>query len=220
MQKAKSLIKQVDLFSDLDDNSLELLVSQSRAVNFKKSAIIITEGETGESLYIIEHGSVRIYVSDEKGGEMTIFVQGPGSYIGEISLLDGAPRTASAIALEDTRVLMISKSTFARCISQNPQIAFHIIQSVTQRLRKATNDIRSLALENVYQRLAHKLLELSSEQDGLRLLPRKFSQQELATMIGASREMVGKLLADLSSGGYIDTVGPQMQIVKALPQDW
>lgn len=220
MQKAESIIKQVDLFSDLDQNSLELLESHSRPLNFKKNSIILTEGETGESLYIIEQGSVRIYVSDEYGAEMTVFVQGPGSYIGEVSLLDGQPRTASAVALEKTRVLVISKASFFDCVSKNPQIAFRIIQSVTQRLRKATDDIRNLALKNVYQRLAHKLLELSSEKDGVRELPRKYSQQELAKMIGASREMVGKVLAELNGGGYIDTTGPRMQLIKALPHDW
>lgn len=220
MQKAESLIKQVDLFSDLDKDALDLLVSHSRVVNFKKNTIIMTEGETGESLYVIETGSVRIYVSDEDGAEMTIFIQGPGSYIGEISLLDGAPRTASAVALEDTRVLVISKASFFDCVSQNPQIAFRIIQSVTKRLRKATDDIRNLALKNVYQRLAYKLKELSTEKDGVRELPRKYSQQELANMIGASREMVGKILAELSTGGYIDTQGPRMQLIKSLPHDW
>lgn len=220
MQNVESLIKQVDLFTDLDDESLEVLVSHSRAVSFRKNSILMTEGETGESLYVIESGSVRIYVSDEQGGEITIFVQGPGSYIGEISLLDGAPRTASAIAQEDTRVLVISKSSFFECVSQNPQIAFHIIQSVTRRLRKATNDIRNLALKNVYQRLADKLIELSVDQDGTRQLPRKYSQQELANMIGASREMVGKILAELGSGGYINADGPHLKIVKELPHDW
>lgn len=220
MQKTEQFIKQVDLFADLDEESLGLLVSHSRAVSFKKNSILMTEGETGESLYIIETGSVRIYVSDEHGAEMTVFVQRPGSYIGEISLLDGAPRTASVVAIEDTRVLVISKTSFFECVSKNPQIAFRIIQSVTQRLRKATDDIRNLALKNVYQRLAYKLTELSSEKDGVLELPRKYSQRELANMIGASREMVGKILAELSSGGYINTDGPRVQLVKTLPHDW
>lgn len=220
MQKTEQLIKQVDLFADLDEESLVLLVSHSRAISFKKNSILMTEGETGESLYIIESGSVRIYVSDEQGAEMTVFVQRPGSYIGEISLLDGAPRTASVVAIEDTRVLVISKTSFFECVSKNPQIAFRIIQSVTQRLRKATDDIRNLALKNVYQRLAYKLAELSSEKDGVLELPRKYSQRELANMIGASREMVGKILAELSSGGYINTDGPRVQLVKTLPHDW
>lgn len=220
MQKAESLINKVDLFSDLDENALELLVSHSRVVNFKKNSILMSEGETGESLYIIETGSVRIYVSDEQGAEMTIFVQGPGSYIGEISLLDGSPRTASVVALEQTKVLMISKASFFECVSKNPQIAFRIIQSVTQRLRKATDDLRNLALKSVYQRLAYKLMELSTEQNGKRELPRKYSQQELANMVGASREMVGKILAELNCGGYINIAGPRMQLIRKLPNDW
>ncbi len=220
MTQAESLIKQVDIFTDLDPQSLALLVERSRILNFRKNSILMTEGETGECMYIIESGSVKIYISDEDGSELTLFVEGPGSYIGEISLLDDEPRTASALALENTRVLIISKSVFFECISLNPDIAFRIIRVLTQRLRKATNDIRNFALRNVYQRLALKLIELSVEQDGVRCLQRKYSQQEFANMIGASREMVGKILGDLSKGGYIGTQGSQLTLNKTLPHDW
>ena len=151
---------------------------------------------------------------------MTLFIEGPGSYIGEISLLDDAPRTASAVALEDTEVLVISKALFYECITLNPDIAFRLIRIVTQRLRKATDDLRTLALKNVYQRLALKLIELSEEQDGMRVLTRKYSQQEFAKMIGASREMVGKVLVDLDKGGFTDTDNGRLRLLKTLPHDW
>jgi len=220
MRDTELLVKQVDLFADLDSDSLELLLAHSRILNFRKNAVLMTEGESGECMYIIQSGSIRIYVSDENGNELTVFVQGAGSYIGEISLLDDSPRTASAIALEQTSVLLISKAAFCNCIENNPQIAFKILKAVTQRLRKATNDIRNLALKNIYQRLADKLIELSIYQDGVRQLPRKYSQQELANMIGASREMVGRILSDLSSSGYIGTQDSRYQLLKDLPHDW
>jgi len=220
MPQAESLIRQVDIFAELDPKSIELLVTRSRVLSFRKNSILMTEGETGESMYIIESGSVKIFISDEQGGELTLFVEGPGSYIGEISLLDDEPRTASAVTLENTRVLIISKSVFFECVALNPEIAFRIIRVLTQRLRKATDDIRNFALKNVYQRLALKLIELSVEQDGVRCLQRKYSQQEFASMIGASREMVGKILSDLDKGGYIRTQGTQLQLLKTLPHSW
>lgn len=220
MTQTESLIRQVDIFTDLDPKLLELLVTRSRMLNFRKNSILMTEGETGESMYIIESGSVKIFISDENGSELTLFVEGPGSYIGEISLLDDEPRTASAITLEDTRVLVISKAVFFECISLSPEIAFRIIHVLTQRLRKATDDIRNFALKNVYQRLALKLIELSVEKNGERCLPRKYSQQEFANMIGASREMVGKILTELDKGGYIGTSDDKLQLLKTLPHSW
>lgn len=220
MQNTDSLIRQIDLFADLDENSLGLLLEQSRKLKFRKNAILMSEGETGESLYIIKSGSIKIYISDEQGGEMTLFIEGPGSYLGEISLLDDAPRTASAVALEDTEVLVISKSLFYECIAQNPDIAFGLIRIVTQRLRKATDDLRNLALKNVYQRLALKLIELSEDEDGIRVLQRKYSQQEFAKMIGASREMVGKVLAELEAGGFTTVKNNKIYLLKTLPHDF
>ena len=220
MPQAETLIRQVDIFTDLGPQALQLLVSRSRVLNFRKNSILMCEGETGESMYIIESGSVKIFITDEQGGELTLFVEGPGSYIGEISLLDDEPRTASAITLDNTRVLVISKAVFFECIALDPEIAFRIIRVLTQRLRKATDDIRNFALKNVYQRLALKLIELSVEQDGIRCLQRKYSQQELANMIGASREMVGKILSELDKGGYTGTKDAHLCLLKTLPHSW
>ena len=220
MENTESLIKQVDLFAGLDDQSLSMLLDQSRTLKFRKNTILMAEGETGESLYIIKSGSIKIYISDEQGGEMTLFIEGPGSYVGEISLLDDAPRSASVMAQEDTEVLVISKSLFYECIAHNPVIAFDLIRIVTQRLRKATDDLRTLALKNVYQRLALKLIELSEEQDGIRVLTKKYSQDAFSKMIGSSREMVGKVLTELDKGGFTEIKDGRLRLLKTLPHDF
>ena len=154
MADAQALLKQIPIFTDLDDDSLALIVSRGRKLTFRKGTILMSEGETGECMYVIQSGLVKIYVSDEDGNELILFVEGPGSYIGEISLLDDAPRTASAVTLEKTQVLVISKTAFIDCVTLNPEIAFKTIRAMTQRLRRATDTIRDLALKNVYQRLA------------------------------------------------------------------
>ncbi len=220
MADAQALLKQIPIFTDLDDDSLALIVSRGRKLTFRKGTILMSEGETGECMYVIQSGLVKIYVSDEDGNELILFVEGPGSYIGEISLLDDAPRTASAVTLEKTQVLVISKTAFIDCVTLNPEIAFKTIRAMTQRLRRATDTIRDLALKNVYQRLALKLIELSVETGDERYLPRKISQQELANMIGASREMVGKILSELTKGKYIGLRENKLYLLKALPHDW
>lgn len=220
MESDLLFLKKVSIFSELNESVLQLLSTKARTLKFRKGAILMSEGETGESLYLISSGKVKIFVSDENGNEMTLFVEGPGSYIGEISLLDGSPRTASAITLEKTEVLSISKKDFTEVITVHPEIALNIISALTQKLRRATDSISSLALKNVYQRLVLKLLELADEEDGSKVLTTRYSHLELGKMIGASREMVGKVMAELTRGKYIEQRGKQLFLLKDFPHDW
>jgi CRP/FNR family cyclic AMP-dependent transcriptional regulator len=214
------LLKSIDLFEGLDEESLEILQQNARALSFRKNTVLMSEGETGESLYIVKSGSIKVYVSDGEGHEIVLEVEGPGSYIGEVSLLDNEPRTASAITLESTEVLAVSKSVFVDCVNRNPDVAIVIIRAMTRRLRRATNTIRSLALDNVYQRLSAKLRELAEASGDTYALSRKFSNQELGDMIGASREMVGKILNDLTAGGYIEQRNRRWHLLRELPANW
>lgn len=220
MKDNYSRIKQVPIFSDLDEDALRLVSSKSRTLKFRKNTILMNEGETGESLYLINSGKVKIFISDENGDEMTLFIEGPGSYIGEISLLDNAPRTASAMTLEPTDVILISKQAFFELISENPEIAFSIINGLTKKMRRATENIRSLALKNVYQRLVLKLLELADDEDGLKTISTRYTNLEFGKMIGASREMVGKVLTELTRGEYVEQRDGKMLLLKDFPHDW
>lgn len=213
-------LRGIPFFAELDDQMLDLLLEHSRTLALRKNTILMSEGETGESMYLVLSGSLRVFVSDEEGREIVLNIEGPGSYLGEISLLDAEPRTASAMTLEKTEVLAIAKTGFLACLDQNPRVALLIIHAMTLRLRRATNTIRSLALDNVYQRLASKFRELSTIEDGVRCLPRKFSNQELGEMIGASREMVGKIVNDLAKGGYIEQIDRRWRLLRELPDNW
>ena len=220
MNRELSFLQQVPMFSGLNNESLQLLLGRSRKLKFRKAAALLTEGETGESLYVIVKGKVKIFVSDENGNEMTLFVEGPGSYIGEISLLDNEPRTASAVTLEACEIISISKASFKEVITENPDIAFEVINELTKKMRRATEVARSLALRNVYQRLTLKLLELSEERDGFKVITTKYSHVELGNMVGASREMVGKIMAELVRGEYVKVINKEFVLVKSFPQDW
>ncbi len=221
MTSAIELLRHVDLFQHLTEQQLEDLAAQTRELNFRKHAVLMTEGDAGESMYVIKSGSVKVYVSDDEGRELVLYQQGKGAAIGDISLLDDEPRSASVSTLEPTTALMIGKQAFLQCLRASPEMAINIIRSLTQRLRDATEGSRSLALDNVYRRLADKLQELCTGEEGSSLAtPRKYSHQELGNMIGASREMVGKVMAELAKGEYIDIRNGRIHLLRKLPRNW
>lgn len=221
MTTSSELLGKVGLFEHLTEDQLSELAAQSRELSFRKNAILMTEGDPGETMYIIKTGSVKVYVSDDEGRELVLYHQGAGAVIGDIALLDDEPRSASVSTLEATTALMIRKPVFLACLRNSPDMAINIIRSLTQRLRDATEGSRSLALDNVYRRLADKLMELSQVADGdTRYLPQKYSHQQLGNMIGASREMVGKVMAELVKGNYIEVRTGKIHLLRKLPNDW
>ena len=214
-------LRVVPIFAELDDEALRQLSSTCTRQTHKKNTLLIRQGEIGKNLHIIECGRVRIFVSSEDGREITINEENRGSCIGEIALLDDEPRSASVITLEKTETIAISKSAFQECAAENPAIAFAIIRTLTRRLRAATGGLKSLALDNVYRRLANKLNELAeTDADNTRRLKQRYTHQDLGNMIGASREMISKVMAELIKGSYIELQDKKIVIRRPLPRDW
>ena len=221
MSDAIEALRPVELFQHLNEEQLALLAEHSREVQFRKNAILMTEGDAGESMYVILSGLVKVYVSDEDGKELVLYEQGAGAVIGDIALLDDEPRSASVSTLDKTTALMIGKSSFIECLKQSPEMGLGIIRSLTQRLRHATEGSRSLALDNVYRRLADKIQELSVDKtETTARLEKKYSHQDLGNMIGASREMVGKVMAELVKGEYVELRDGIIHVLKKLPRNW
>lgn len=221
MSNAIEILRPVELFQHLSEEQLSLLAEHSREVQFRKNAILMTEGDAGESMYVIQSGTVKVFVSDEDGKELVLYEQGSGAVIGDIALLDDEPRSASVSTLEKTTALMIGKSSFIQCLKESPEMSLGIIRSLTQRLRQATEGSRSLALDNVYRRLADKLQELGVDRtDNSFRLEKKYSHQDLGNMIGASREMVGKVMAELVKGEYLQIQDGVIHVLKKLPRNW
>ena len=144
---------------------------------------------------------------DEEGREIILSWLGPGEFFGEMGLIDGSPRSASVVAVEPCELLTIGKIDFKRCMQENFEVAQKLMQILVRRLREADRNIESLALLDVYGRVARLLLDMSEEENGKRLVRRKLSKQDIANMIGASREMVSKVMRDLEVGGYIISSG-------------
>mgnify|MGYP001568889267 FL=1 len=146
-------------------------------------------------------------MSDEQGREVILSILGPGEFFGEMGLLDDSPRSASVVSLEACELLTISKTDFKRSLAENFDLSLLVMRGLVKRLREADQKIGSLALMDVYGRVARLLLEMAEDIDGEKVVVKKLSKQDIAKMIGASREMVSRVMKDLQLGGYVEVRG-------------
>ena len=208
------------LFKELDEAQLYNLSERVQCRNFPRNAVVITEGEYSNSLYLIISGKVKVYVTDADGREVILNFQSSGEYFGEIALLDEQPRSASVKTVQASRLGMISKADFTDFLNLYPELAMKIMQQFTKRLRSMTDDIKSLALLDVYNRVTRALTNLSRCQNGRQVVTERLTHQDLANIVGASREMVTKIMKGLNTGGYIKIENHTIVIQKKFPQGW
>lgn len=214
-------LQKISLFQGLSSHDMAALFSHSVARTHKKNTVVIHEGDNSDSLYVILAGRVRVYLGDEEGKEVDLNILGAGEYFGELAAIDNFPRSASVITLEECRFSVVSKKEFDSCLTKNPQIAVRIIDELSTRFRSMTENVKSLALMDVYGRVARTLINLAAESDeGKLVIKQKLTQQDLANMVGASREMVSRILKDLTRGGYITVKNKYITIQEKLPHAW
>jgi CRP/FNR family cyclic AMP-dependent transcriptional regulator len=206
-------LKAVPFFSLLNDRELDVIRVVSTEKSFPKNAVVLTEGEMGDSLYMIQSGKVKVFIGDEDGREIILKIMGPGSFFGEMSMIDKQPRSASVTTLEPSTVQVLTHSMFEKCVEQAPRIGTVVMQILAHRVREADRKIGTLALMDVYGRVASTLLELAVMQDGKLMVSERLSQQDLANMVGASREMVNRILKDLSERGFISIESKAITII-------
>jgi CRP/FNR family cyclic AMP-dependent transcriptional regulator len=199
------ILRTVPLFASLNDEQLRLLQPCLQQRSYPRSSFILRAGEETDALYIILSGRVKILIPDEQGREVILAVMGPSEFFGEMGLLDDQSRSASVETLEPCQMLRFSKSGFVGCLKNNFDLAMIIIRSLVKRLRAADRKIESLALIDVYGRVARLLLDNAEEIDGMWIVKQAPPKQEIARMIGASREMVSRVVKDLQERGYIRT---------------
>lgn len=201
---------------------LRALARRGELIRFAKNAVLIQEGSYGDTIYIVLDGKLRVYGSHrENEREITLGTYRAGEYVGEMSL-DGGARSASVMATEPTVCSMITRRTLEMHLAEHPAFAFELLAKVIRRARDATLSAKSMALNDVYGRLKLEL-ETSAEPqpDGTRRLPEKITHQELANLVGCSREMITRQFKDLLKGGYIGfDEGGRLVLLKPLPPRW
>ena len=202
-----TLLHNVPLFAGLEEQQLAVLARAIVRKSVGRNIKIIGAGDPTDSLYIVISGRLKVLMGDEQGREVILSILGPGEFFGEMGLLDDSPRSASVVTLETCELLTISKIDFKRSLAENFELSLMVMRGLVRRLREADQKIGSLALMDVYGRVARLLLEMAEDIGGEKVVVKKLSKQDIAKMIGASREMVSRVMKDLQLGGYIEVRG-------------
>ena len=209
------LIRRVPLFALLTANQAEAVADAVSKRRFKRGETVVEQGEKSNTLFIILTGRVRVVTSDKRGREVILATLQPGDYIGEMSLIDNEPHSATVRAEVQTDMLILGRPEFARCLPESSSLSYAILRGLVQRLRNADRQIESLALMDVYGRVARALLEFAQpDREGNTVIRERISRQDIAKMVGASREMVSRVMKDLEDRGFIETREDGSMVVK------
>lgn len=202
-----AVLKAVPLFSSFPEEQLRMLASVVTRRSAARSTTVLAAGDLTDSLYIVLSGRLKVMMSDAEGKEVILSILGPGEFFGEMGLIDDSPRSASVVAIESCELLSITKRDFKKCLAENFEMAMAVMRGLVRRLREADRKIGSLALLDVYGRVARLLLDMSETVEGEKVVTKRLPKQDIAKMIGASREMVSRVMKDLQMGGYIEVRG-------------
>jgi CRP/FNR family transcriptional regulator/CRP/FNR family cyclic AMP-dependent transcriptional regulator len=217
----RDFLRDVPLFNGMDAAELAQLAADLKRRYFAADQTVFYQGDPGSAVYIIVSGRVRIYVHGEEGQEVSVVIYGPGDLFGEMALLDRQPRSATAVAMEDTVLLTLSDDDFYRHLRQSHQLALNLMLTLSTRLRDTTEAVESLATLNVNRRLIKRLLYLAERhgvvtEEGIRIRGR-LTQQALASLISTSRESTNRALRALACKGLIDVRHGRITLLK--PQE-
>jgi CRP/FNR family transcriptional regulator, cyclic AMP receptor protein len=199
------LLRRVPLFALLDDDQLRTVADGMVRRRVPRGEIIVEQMHRSNALFILMSGEARVYIADARQREVTLATLHPGDHLGEMSLIDDQPHSATVAAETACEVLTLGRAQFAACLPRSNSLAFAILLGLVRRLRFADRHITNLALLDVYGRVARTLLEMAEEVDGQMLIRHRVSRDKLSKVIGASREMTGRVLRSLERSGAIRT---------------
>jgi CRP/FNR family cyclic AMP-dependent transcriptional regulator len=206
-------------FASLDEAAMRKLAPHGAVRSFPKNAVVVNEGDPTDSLYVVLAGRVKAFVSDENGKEVVVNTIDAGDYFGEL-VLDGGPRSASVMTLEPCRFFVIPRSEVEGLLGRNQEFARDLIYKLIGKVRDLTTKVLDLALKDVYGRFARFVDEHAVEESGRRVVRERLTQHDIAARIGASREMVSRIVKDLTAGGYISVDAKHITVHKKLPANW
>jgi len=203
------LIRRIPIFSMLTEAEAALLSQRANKQRYKRGENLLTQGERSNALFSVLTGKARVVVKDQRQREVILSDLQPGECVGEMSLIDNEPHSATVRADTVCDVLVLESQAFARCLAENSSLSYGVMRGLVQRLRQADRKIESLALSDVYGRVATALLDMAdTPATGPMVIRDRVSRQDLAKMIGASREMVSRVMKDFEKSGFIE-IGEQ-----------
>lgn len=219
MATLSETLTKTDLFTGLDDADIEMVASQTVLRQFPKNTVIVSQGDDTDSIYVIIKGKVDVFLHNDKGKEIIINTMGVCESFGELAPLGGIPRQASIITTQDSTFGVISRQVFMDTLLVKASVSMKIIDLLVTRIQDLTEEVSSLALEDVYNRVV-RVLYKHADEVGDKLITEKLTQQDIASRVGATREMVHRILKELKTGGYITIEGKHITIEKKLPSGW
>lgn len=215
-----TILRALPIFETLDDDCLRPLTHVAMLRAIPRHTVVLHAGDRTDNIYFVLSGALKVQVSDEEGREVILSMLGRGELFGEMGVLDDHPRSATVLAVEASEVVVIGKDDFKHCLVENPDVSLFIMRNLVKRLRLADRNIESLALLDVYGRVARLLLESADVVDGRKVVTHKLTKQDIAKMIGASREMVSRVMRDLMTQGLIQEHDGQLILVDLAAFRW
>ncbi len=208
------LLQKVSLFQNVEHEELERIASLLTPRDVPKDAHIVSQDEMGDALFVIARGRTKVVLYGDNGREVILTILKTGEFFGEMSLLDDLPRSANVIAVEDSTVLVLKRDQFAEHIKKSSRTALNVMAELSRRLRRADEIIGNLATLDVYGRVAHIMIDLAKKdgeivEEGI-LIRERPTQQDIASMIGTSRETVSRVLSEFQRRGFVEMRGREI----------
>ena len=210
-------LKSVPLFVGFTEDQLRALATMVTRRSAPRGSAIMRAGDPTDSLYIVVSGRLKVMMGEADGKEVILSILGPGEFFGEMGLVDDGPRSATVIAIEPCELLAVSKRAFKKCLVENVEVAMAVLRVVVRRLREADRRIGNLAMLDVIGRVARLLLDMSENVNGRKVVTKRLTKQDIARMVGASREMVSKVMKDLETSGYFEVRGSTIVLRDTIP---
>ena len=210
-------LKSVPLFVGFPEDQLRALATMVTRRSAPRGSAIMRAGDPTDSLYIVVSGRLKVMMGEADGKEVILSILGPGEFFGEMGLVDDGPRSATVIAIEPCELLAVSKRAFKKCLVENVEVAMAVLRVVVRRLREADRRIGNLAMLDVIGRVARLLLDMSENVNGRKVVTKRLTKQDIARMVGASREMVSKVMKDLETSGYFEVRGSTIVLRDTIP---
>jgi CRP/FNR family cyclic AMP-dependent transcriptional regulator len=219
MSPLTEILTKTSLFEGMSEEDVDSVAVRTVIRNFPKNMTVLSQGDDTDSFYLIIEGKVDVFLQNDKGKEIIINSLVSGDSFGELAPLGRIPRQASIITTEESSLGIISRQVFMDSLLLKPIVSMRIIDLLIARIQDLTEEVSSLALDDVYNRVA-RVLHKHAEAVGDKMVTDKLTQQDIANRVGATREMVHRILKELKTGGYISIEGKHITIEKKLPSGW